>query len=85
MPVWCDTELEVWDAYSTSIYKPQAIIMDRDMNIILKDDGPSSFERGEEAVLGALYGHKPVLSAPKGSRMTSPAVRRQSEAYSGES
>ena len=54
MPVWCDTELEVWDAYSTSFYKPQAIIMDRDMTIILKDDGPYSFESGEEAVLGAL-------------------------------
>ncbi len=54
MPVWCDTELDVWDAYSISFYKPQAIIMDRDMTIILKDDGPYSFERGEEAVLGAL-------------------------------
>ena len=54
MPIWCDTELEVWDAYSISFYKPQAIVIDRDMTIILKDDGPSAFELGEAAVIDAL-------------------------------
>ena len=54
MPVWCDTELEVWDTYSDSMFKPQAIIMDRDMTIILKEEGPNSFDRGVEAVLDAL-------------------------------
>jgi len=56
MPVWCDSGRTVWSvsAYADGPYKPQAIVIDRDMTIIAKENGPNAFELGEAAVIDAL-------------------------------
>ena len=35
-------------------YKPQIVVIDRNMTIVLKENDIDAFERGEEAVIGAL-------------------------------
>ena len=54
LPVWCDDELAVWTAVGMGRYKPQIVVIDRNMTIVLKENDIDAFERGEEAVIDAL-------------------------------
>ena len=54
LPVWCDDELAVWTAVDMGRYKPQIVVIDRSMTVVLKENDIDAFERGEEAVIDAL-------------------------------
>ena len=54
LPVWCDDELSVWTAVGMGRFKPQIVVIDRTMTVVLKENDIDAFDLGEEAVLDAL-------------------------------
>ena len=53
-PVLCDIDLEAWDLYADGPIKPQYIVLDREMNILMKTSSPVGHTEAEAAVLDAL-------------------------------
>ena len=54
LPVWCDNDLAIWDAVDMTFFKPQIVVIDRDMTVILRENNIDAFDRGEDAVIDAL-------------------------------
>ena len=49
-----DDEAEVWEAWRDGNGRPQYIVMDRDMNIVLRGEGTAGHQQTEDKVLELL-------------------------------
>ena len=57
MPVHCDADGVLWDTFNPDVTipaRPQAVVVDRDMTILLNEWEMDAADLAEEAVLGAL-------------------------------
>ena len=46
-----DADNEVWEQYRSDMYKPQYIVIDRDLTVIFKGVGPDAVDAAESTVL----------------------------------
>jgi len=57
-PVHCDGDEALWESFNSDITfpaKPQAVVIDRDMTVLVNEWDIGASELAEDAVLGALY------------------------------